>query len=104
VGKISKNLGKIPENPNKIPKYLGKIRENLGKNGTQRCVTLNMAPNVCRKTSKYHFFGGHTKKWSATFARQLFGQVWENLDKNPLHPQNSLASTPMVLFDDKVCV
>jgi len=59
-----------------------------------------MAPNVCRKTSEDHFFGGHTKNRSAKFA-QLFAQVWENLG-NILHPQNFLAPTPMLLLLPKI--
>jgi len=78
-------LGKLPENPNKIPKHLGKIPENLGKT----------APKVCRKTGEEHFFEVTPQKRSAKAARQLFGQVWENLGKNPLHPKNLLAPTPM---------
>jgi len=76
----------------KIPKDLGKISENLGKNGTQRCLASNMAPNVCRKTSKRPFFGGHTNKRSVKFTQQLFGEVWEYLGKNPLHPQKIACS------------
>jgi len=83
-------LGKILENLNKIPKY-------LSKNGTQHCLISNIVSNVCRKTSKDHCFGGHTRKRSANFARQLFGQVWEHLGKNALPPKNSLALTPMSL-------
>jgi len=41
-----------------------------------------MALNVCGP-----FSGGHTKKRSARVGRQLFGQVWENLGKSPLHQQ-----------------
>jgi len=50
-----KILGKISENLGKIPKFLGNISENLSQNGAQRYLTSNMAPNVCRKTSKDHF-------------------------------------------------
>jgi len=32
------------------------------------------------------------QKRSGKVARQLFGQVWENLGKNPLHPQKFACS------------
>jgi len=54
-----------------------------------------MAPKVCRKTSEDHFLEVTPQKRSAKVARQLFGQVWEILCKNPLHPKNLLAPTPM---------
>jgi len=71
------NLGKIPENPDKIPYYLGKILENLSKNGAQRCLTSNMAPNACRKTSKDHIFGGHTRPVTSLEHQEGRRVFWE---------------------------
>jgi len=50
------------------------------------------SPNVCRKTSEEHFLKGRTEKRSAQVAQKLFGQVWKNLGKNPLHPQKFACS------------
>jgi len=86
-GKIPKHLGRIHENPKKIPKYLGKIPENRGKNGPQRCLISKNSTQHLQKNIRSPFFGGHTKRRSAKVASQLFGQVWENLGKNPLHTQ-----------------
>jgi len=76
----------------KIPKYLRKILENLDKNGAQRCLTLEMALKVCRKTTGNQFLEVTPQKRSAKVARQLFVQVWENLGKNPLHPHTFACS------------
>jgi len=46
-----------------------------------------MASNFSRKTSKDHFLEVTPRKQSAKVGRQLFVQVWDNLDKNHLHPQ-----------------
>jgi len=83
-------LGKIPENQNKIPKHLDKIPENLGKNGTQRYLTSNMAPNVCRKTSKDHFLEVTPKKSQQNLHNFLgkFGKIWAKI----LSPQNFACS------------
>jgi len=51
-----------------------------------------MAPKVCRKTSEDHFFGGHTTKTVGKSCTTTFGQDWENLGKNPLHPQKCACS------------
>ena len=51
-----------------------------------------MAPKVWRKTSEDHFLEVTPQKRTVKVARQLFGQVWENLGKNPLHPQNYACS------------
>jgi len=80
-------VGKIPQNPNKIPKYLGKICENLGKNGPQRSLT---SKNGAQRLQKSKWMPH--QKTVGKFARQLFGQVWKNLGKNPLHPQNFACS------------
>jgi len=88
---IVENPGKIPENVGNIRENLGKIPENLKKSLNIYAKSLKfrakMAPNVCRKISEDHIFGGHTKNWLAKVARKLYGQVFENLGKNPLHPQ-----------------
>jgi len=42
-----------------------------------------MAPKVCKKTSEDHFLEATPQKRSAKDARQIFGQVWQNLGKNP---------------------
>jgi len=71
LGKIFENLGKIPENSNKIP-------ENLDKNGTQHCLTSNMAPNVCRKMSKDNFLEVTPKNsWQSLHDKFLgkFGKI-----------------------------
>jgi len=88
-------LGKIPENPNKIPKYLGKIPENLGKNGLQHCLTSNMAPNICRKTSKDRFSEATPKNGRRNLHDNFlakFGKFWA---KMLYTPKNSLAPAPM---------
>ena len=95
--RFCENPGTIPGNWGKICENLCKISENLGKNGAQHYLTSNMAPNVCRKTSENHYFGGHTKKRSAKCARQIFAQVWEIWAKIFCTPQNLLAPTPMGL-------
>jgi len=70
-----------------------KVRKNnFNYLGKSLKIWTKMAPSVCRKTSEDHFFGGHTKTQSAKVGRQLFGQVWENLGKNPLHPQKFACS------------
>jgi len=82
LGKILEILGKIPENPNKTLNHLGKIPENLGQNGAQRLQKNKRRPS---------FWRSHQKR-STKVERQLFGQVWENLGKNPLHPQKFACS------------
>jgi len=101
VGKKSENLGKIAENPNKIPKHLGKILENLGKMAPNVVWLQKMAPKVCRKTNEDHFLEVTPQKRSAKVARQLFWQVWENLGKNPLHPQEFTCSCTFVSNDQQ---
>jgi len=64
-----------------------------------------MAPNVCRKIHDDIFFGGHAKKglhnhfgikFLGKSRTKLFGQVWGNSGKNPLHPKNMPAPTTML--------
>jgi len=87
-------LSKIPENPNEIPKYLGKILENLSRNGAQHCLTSNMVPNVCRKTSKDHFLEVTPKIDLQNLHNFLgkFGKIWAKI---LCTPKNSLAPIPM---------
>jgi len=89
-------FGQNPENPNKIPKYLGKIPENLDKNGAQQCLSSkNGAQSLQKNTWRpfFDFLEVTPQKWLAKVAQQLFGQVWENVGKNPLHHKNLLAPT-----------
>jgi len=51
-----------------------------------------METKVCRKAGEDHFLEVTPQKWSVKVARRLFGQVWENLGKNPLHPQKFACS------------
>jgi len=56
-----------------------------------------MAPKVCRKTSEDHFLEVTPKKKNGLqkLEDNIFGRVWENSGKNPLHPpKNVLAPTP----------
>ena len=55
------------------------------------CDFKKWRPSFAEKQAKTIFWG-HTKKRLAKVARQLFGQVWENLGKNPLHPQKAACS------------
>jgi len=66
------------------------------KNGAQRCLPSKNGANVCRNTDEYLFWRSHRNKLFMIFmgenlstkvAQQLFGQVWRNSGKNPLHPQ-----------------
>jgi len=79
------NPGKFPEKSSKISENLGKISSNLGKNGAQ-CLTSKNAAQRLQKNKWRPFFGGRTKIRSTKVARQCFGQVWEHLGKNFLHP------------------
>jgi len=89
-------LGKIPENPNKIPKYLGKILENLGKNGAQHCLTLNMAPNVCRTTSEDHILEVTPKNGRQNLHDNFLRKFGKICAKIFCTPKNLLAPTPIV--------
>jgi len=53
-------------------------------------------PRFAEKQAKTIIFEVAPQKRLTKVARQLFGQVWENLGKNPLHPKKLLAPTPMV--------
>jgi len=60
-------------------------------------IREKMAPNTWRITWR-PFFGGHPKngRHEKLFAQKVvhnfFGQVWENLGKNPSHPQKFACS------------
>jgi len=86
---------KIWAKPDKIPKYLGKIFENLSKNGAQRCLTSNMAPNICRKTSKDHFLEATPKNGRQNVHDNFLGKFGKGWAKILCTPKNSLAPTPM---------
>jgi len=53
------SLGKTPENLDKFPEDL---RNSLKIRAKSLQIQTKMAPNLCRKSKKYLFFGGHTKK------------------------------------------
>ena len=85
------------ENPGKIPVNLNKILENMGKNGAQRCLTLKMAPNVCRKISEEHFLevipkNGRQKLHDNFLGK--FGKIWAKI---LCTPKNMPAPTPMII-------
>jgi len=81
------NLDKIPENLGKTSGNLGKMPENPDKNGAQ---------HLQKNTIKTFFWRSHQKQvfmlvvgenvW-AKGAQKLFGKVWGNSGKNPVHPQ-----------------
>ena len=73
--KIRGNLGKISENFHKIPKNLSK--------------SLKMWARMALKMTWRAFF------LEVTFYGAFFRQVWENSGKNPSHPKNLPAPTPM---------
>jgi len=61
-------------------------------------------PRFAEKQVKTIFLEVTPQKRFSKVARQLFGQVWEILGKNPLHPKNLLAPTPMCVIASTVGV
>ena len=95
--KFGQNIWKSGKKPENISKYLGKIFENLSKNGAQRSLTSNMAPNVCRITSKDHFLEATPKNGRQNLHDNFLGKFGKFWAKILCTPKNSLAPTPMYL-------
>ena len=97
-GKIKGYPGKICENLRKIPENLGKLPKNTSKNSAQRAVIWEDGAQNHMKT----FFWRSSKIRSSCnaqmMAQKIFGQDWENLGKNPWHPQKCACSYTYVFL------
>jgi len=84
--------------------YPSKIAEKLDKNGGLCCLISKNDTQHLQKNTWKPFFGCHTKKrfsWSLIFVEKFCEEsptkLWENLGKNPSHPQK-FTSKPMYIY------
>ena len=87
---------KSGQNPWKFGQNLREFGQNPWKSGQSWRPTLfefeKWRPRFAEKQVKTIVLEVTPQKRSAKAARQLFGQVWENLGKNPLRPQKFACS------------